>query len=76
MKTTIASMFLSLSLFFSAVALGADAPKGKPVATCNDGKTMYSETGDHRAACSGHGGVKAWADGSPVKSKGRKTSYR
>lgn len=76
MRTTITTMFLSLSLLASAIALGAEPPKGKPLATCNDGKTMYSETGDHRGACAGHGGVKAWADGSPVKAKGRKTSYR
>lgn len=76
MKTRILSMTALLTMLYASIALGADAPKGKPLATCNDGKTMYSETGDHRGACSGHGGVKAWADGSPVKSHGKKTSYR
>lgn len=53
----------------------AKAPDMKPLATCRDGQTMSSATGDHRGACSGHGGVAAWADGSPVKSHAAKTSY-
>jgi hypothetical protein len=46
------------------------------VATCNDGKEYWAKTNEHRGACSGHGGVASWTDGSPVKAKGRKTSYR
>jgi hypothetical protein len=46
------------------------------VATCNDGKEYWAKTNEHRGACSGHGGVASWVDGSEVKSKGRKTSYR
>jgi hypothetical protein len=48
----------------------------KDVATCADGKVYRSASGEHRGACSGHGGVVAWADGSPVKSNKRKTEYR
>lgn len=52
------------------------APKLKPVATCADGGTYSNVSGEHRGACSGHGGVVAWADGSPVASKaGRTSSY-
>lgn len=64
------------------VVAPSKAPTAKDVAgvetaTCRDGLTYYSATGEHRGACSGHGGVASWADGSPVKSKGgRKTSYR
>lgn len=74
MKTRIASMIATTVILFSAIAMGAEAMK--PVATCNDGKVFSSVTGDHRGACSGHGGVAKWADGSPVKSHGKKTSYK
>lgn len=56
-------------------AVTKPADNMKPLATCADGQTMYSATGDHRGACSGHGGVVAWADGSPVKSHTAKTRY-
>jgi hypothetical protein len=89
MKTLIATMIASLVAFGAATAFAAP-PKmpvdtkhsvsGKygqiHVATCNDGKEFYSVTNEHRGACSGHGGVASWADGSEVKSHGRKTSYR
>lgn len=62
----------------ASIALAADAkaPQPKPLATCADGMVEYSVTGDHRGACSGHHGVVAWADGSPVHSHAPKTSYR
>lgn len=67
-----AGLFLTLH----GVGLAADkAAPMKPLATCNDGMKESSATGDHRGACSGHGGVAAWADGSPVKSHKAKTSY-
>ena len=81
MKTTIALMLASLVTLGAAVA-NADAPKAPKapdkihVATCNDGKEYWAPTNEHRGACSGHGGVAAWTDGSPVKSHGRKTEYR
>jgi hypothetical protein len=34
---------------------------GKPTATCKDGSTSYSV--HHSGACSHHGGVKQWLDG-------------
>lgn len=39
------------------------APKapGQPTATCKDGSTSYSA--HHSGACSHHGGVKQWLDG-------------
>jgi len=82
MKITVASMLLSLTVLFSAVALGAPLPPNAKddnkvhVATCRDGAEMYAASNEHRGACSGHGGVRSWADGSPVKGKGRKTTYR
>jgi len=78
MKTTISAMLISLTLLGSAIAYaGEPAADAKPLATCKDGKTMYSSTGDHRGACSGHGGVAAWLDGTPTKaSKARTQSYR
>lgn len=51
-------------------------PVGVLTATCNDGGTYYHVTGEHRGACSGHGGVKAWADGSPVHSSKARSDYR
>ncbi len=59
-----------------AKAPATDAVAGILTAVCRDGKSYYHPTGEHRGACSGHGGVASWADGSPVKSGGRKTSYR
>ncbi len=81
MKTTILSMLLALVSVPASIAYAAPAaPSAKPaaeqkVATCRDGKTYYTATGDHRGACSGHGGVATWADGSAVKAK-RASSYR
>jgi hypothetical protein len=47
------------------------------VATCADGKAYFAPTNEHRGACSGHGGVVEWADGSPVRAKGGKSErYR
>ena len=90
MKILMIAMFASLATFATATAYAAPA-KGTPVdtkhsvsgqdgqihvATCNDGKEFYSVTNEHRGACSGHGGVASWADGSEVKSHAKKTSYR
>ena len=73
MASTILSMLISLTLFGSSLAFAEDA---KPIAVCNDGKTMYSSSDKHQGACRGHGGVKSWADGSPVRSKGGTRSYK
>lgn len=61
-------------------AFGAEkapvCPKGfAPLATCNNGLVQCSATGEHRGACSGAGGVKAWADGSPVRSRKPKQAW-
>lgn len=63
---------IALSLCLSTVALAADkAPKGPTIATCKDGTESHSA---HRqGACSRHGGVKSWADGSPVGGKKEQT---
>lgn len=82
MSHTMSKGFVALSIgmwfgLMGSIAFGAET-KGapmKPLATCNDGMKESSATGDHRGACSGHGGVAAWADGSPVKSHKAKTTY-
>jgi len=80
-KLTIA-LGLALSLLTPFAALAAEATAPAPaaekhaVATCRDGKTLYSASSEHRGACSGHGGVASWADGSPVKAHGKTTDYR
>lgn len=90
MKTLIATMLATLVTLGACVANAAPAKptatdtqhsvSGQDgqihVATCNDGKEYWAKTNEHRGACSGHGGVATWADGSPVKSGARKTSYR
>jgi hypothetical protein len=38
---------------------------GAATATCNDGTSSYAK--NHAGACSGHGGVKVWLDGSAKK---------
>lgn len=60
----------------AAPSLPPKAPDMTKVATCRDGKAYYHVTGEKRGACSGHGGVAAWADGSPVRSAAGKTAYR
>lgn len=82
-KRAVSRTFIGLSIgmwlaLIGSAALGAEAPKApklKPVATCADGGTYSNVSGEHRGACSGHGGVIAWADGSPVKSHGTTSSY-
>lgn len=79
MKTIIITMTGALLLFAGGLATAAPAVKGpvlKPVATCADGKTYSNASGEHRGACSGHGGVVSWADGSPVRARGRASSYK
>lgn len=71
-RKTVAMMLVSIGLLFGAVANAAPDKKAKAddmvkVAECRDGKTYYAPTNEHRGACSGHGGVASWADGSPVK---------
>lgn len=79
MKTIVLASLLSASLAHAAPAKQA-TPKADgmvQVATCRDGKTMFGPSAsEHRGACSGHGGVTSWADGSPVKGGGKKNSYR
>lgn len=80
---TIRLILASVALFASGVAFAAPAPKPAKaaevklvdVAVCKDGKTYANATGEHRGACSGHGGVASWADGSPAKAK-KASSYR
>lgn len=75
MKVRMLGLVVALSGFWTAVAFAAPAPM-VPVAVCNDGMTMKgTNPHEHRGACSGHGGVASWADGSPVKSHAKKTSY-
>ena len=77
MKTKMTILALSLSMFWTALAFAAPAnDKTVHVATCNDGKEMYSATNQHRGACASHGGVKVWGDGTPVKSHAKKSDYR
>jgi hypothetical protein len=78
MKTKMLTLVLSLSMFWTAVALAAPAkPEMKEAATCNDGKTAYSvNPAEHRGLCSGHGGVATFADGSAPKSHAKKTEYK
>ena len=70
----IIGMTMSLLCLFTSLAIGAETLK--PVAVCRDGKTYSNATGEHRGACSGHGGVASWANGQPVRSKGGKGSYK
>lgn len=47
-------------------AKGANAKAdGAPTATCTDGTKSYAKS--HSGACSGHGGVKEWLDGTAKK---------
>lgn len=39
------------------------------VADCRDGDEYWSNKDSKHGACDGHGGVKAWSDGSAVKAK-------
>lgn len=77
-KIRIALLFASLTLLGAAIANAAPGkPNLVPVAKCHDGKTMMgTNPAEHRGACSGHGGVASWADGSPVKSHGKRTEYK
>lgn len=83
-KTSIAFMFASIVTLCASLALAAPAKAPAPakdgemrdVATCSDGKVYRNTTGRHAGACSGHGGVSKWSDGSPVRSKARASSYR
>lgn len=77
-KIRIALLFASLTLLGAAIANAAPGkPNLVPVAKCQDGKTMMgTNPAEHRGACSGHGGVASWADGSPVKSHGKRTEYK
>ena len=88
-KHLMTGMFATLVALHTAVAFAAPA---KPVDTkvsksgegdglikvaeCNDGKSYYAPTNEHRGACSGHQGVRSWSDGSPVKSSAKGNRYR
>lgn len=82
MSKKMSKAFIGVSIglwvgIMSAVCFGAEPTKDMhKLATCADGKVEYSATGDHRGACSGHGGVVQWADGAPVKSHKPKTAYK
>lgn len=76
-------LILTASLVLSALTVRpafaapeVDANGRALVATCKDGKTYWHPTGEKRGACSGHGGVAKWADGSEVKSHAKKTEYK
>jgi hypothetical protein len=43
----------------------APRAEGTPIATCKDGSTSYAKT--HSGACSRHGGVQTWLDGTARK---------
>lgn len=84
MTKTISRTFIGLSIgawlaLIGSAAFGATpapkAPNMKPVATCADGGTYSNVSGEHRGACSGHGGVVQWADGSPVHGGSGRSSY-
>ena len=77
MKTKMTVLALSLSMFWTALAFAAPAVKMEKAAECNDGKTAYSvNPAEHRGLCSGHGGVKVFADGTAPKSHAKRTDYR
>jgi hypothetical protein len=75
---------LHVAVANAAPAKGTDVQKSKSgegdglikVATCKDGKAYYAPTNEHRGACSGHGGVASWADGSEVKASSKSARYR
>lgn len=80
--TMVGAALILFSAYASAAPKPTDVQKGKSgetglikVATCKDGKEYWAPTNEHRGACSGHGGVASWADGSPVKA-GRTSRYR
>jgi hypothetical protein len=84
-KHLVTGMLATLVALHAAVAFAKDVKTSKSgegdgmikVATCKDGKDYYAPTNEHRGACSGHGGVESWADGSPVRAKGGKSDrYR
>ncbi len=79
MKTII----LAIALCFASTAYAADkapAPSDSArvlMATCNDGSEYWTTATTHQGACARHGGVKSYADGSPVKARGgKKGEYR
>lgn len=81
MRTILTTLSLAVTIITVRPAFSAEPPKVH-VATCRDGKEFYSSSvgkdgkPSHAGACSGHGGVVKWADGSPVKSHERKTEYK
>lgn len=81
LKASIFALLIAQNIAFAAPGKAPvpSASKGdgkEKVATCVDGKEYWSASTEHRGACSGHGGVASYEDGSPVKSRGRKTDYR
>lgn len=87
-KSIVVAMLSSLMILCAAVAnaapakpTAAKASKSEEgdglikVAVCRDGREYWAPTNEHRGACSGHGGVASWADGSPVKA-GKTSRYR
>jgi hypothetical protein len=83
MTITIRILAIALTLTISGLAYAAPAKPARVasstdvhVATCKDGKEYYAPTNEHRGACSGHGGVASWADGSLVRSSAKSNRYR
>jgi hypothetical protein len=75
LSTAFALLFLTPTLVLSAVPTPKDKTPTisdgdvRVLATCNDGTEWRSRHAAHKGACSGHGGVKAWADGSPIRGR-------
>lgn len=57
------------------VPVGTDDSDFHYIAACTDGAEYWATGKSKKGACEGHGGVKAWADGKPVKHRAVK-AYR
>ena len=76
-KLTIAlGLLAAIAAPLTALAAEKDQPTQEQtverhkIADCNDGTEYWSTSDSHRGVCGfSHKGVKAWADGSPVKAK-------
>ena len=77
-KLTLGFSLLAITLASAVHAAPVEQTTEKvKVADCVDGKSYYSTSNTHQGACARHGGVAAWADGSPVKHRAeKKGEYR
>ena len=82
LRIALAASILAVSSMAFAAPKPAPAVKASQatdtdieIATCRDGKKYYGPTNEHRGACSGHGGVASWSDGTPVKAP-KSSRYR